>query len=227
MKNRLFVTAGLLSVVSLCNAQNKQLTADGTIDHNTSVNNYNRSQPSSFKNTSAEASVNSFATKAANESNHKRAGKGYIIYKNTTLEGEVVITKDAVKIDKPVDGKQNFTSTIKLDDPGLKKVVINNKDARPLCIVRVQPNDNRMVRLYHEGKLNIYDSRILCEFKPEMLESTHIITANNGNVKELNTSKADISKQELAGQINTIYGLKLDPATMTWKQLTDIIEKLD
>ncbi len=157
-----------------------------------------------------------------------RQGGGYIVYRNDTIWGEVFINQHEVTLEKRMDNKHNFIVTHKLNDLKLKTVMMyNNSDKKQLCLTRVKKDDKKMMRVIHEGKLNIYDGRIDYIYKPEDIDKNLIVIAYDKVVDDLSSFLTENTKRDLIGYINDIYGLKINPREITWKGLLVKLDMLD
>lgn len=157
-----------------------------------------------------------------------RVGNGYIVYKHDTVRGEVYLTAHDVTVEKPLDRKHSFVCCFRLNDLKLKTVMMYNAaDKKPLCLTRVKQNDKKMLRLVHEGRLNIYDGRIDYIYAPSDIDKNYLVIAYDDVVDDLSSFLTENTKRDLIGYVNDIYGLNINPRSITWKELLAQVDMLD
>ena len=156
-----------------------------------------------------------------------RQAEGYVVYKTDTLKGLIWVSKTEVLLERMLDSKYSYVNDFKLKNTDLKTIMLYNQDGKPLCLTRVKPTDKRMMRLVHEGKLNIYDDQIRYIYKPTDIDKAMIVISYNGEVEELGAFFSSHTKYDLIGYINDIYGLNLDHKSISWKDLLVKIDGLD
>ncbi len=154
-------------------------------------------------------------------------GDGYLVYKKDTIRGIVTLSKEAVSLEKKIDPKHNFLCTFKLKDLDLKTVVMYNEDNKALCLTRVTKEDKKMMRLIHEGKLNIYDGRLDYIYKPGDIDKNLIKISYDNVVEDLSSFLTENTKRDLILFVNDIYGLKLNAKAMSWQELLVKVDMLD
>lgn len=157
---------------------------------------------------------------------NKRAD-GYVVYNRDTLRGFIFVSKDEVNLEHPISNELSKYYNFQLRDRSLSFITMYNHDKKPLCLTRVRPNDRNMMRLVHEGKINIYDDRINYIYDPEDIDKNMIMISYDGIVEDLSSFLTETTKRDLIDFINDVYSLKLDPKTLTWKELLIKIDKLD
>ncbi len=154
-------------------------------------------------------------------------GDGYLVYKKDTIWGVVTLSKEAVSLEKKLDQKHNFLCSYNLKDLNLKTVVMYNSDNKALCLTRVTKNDKKMMRLIHEGKLNIYDGRTDYVYTPGDIDKNLIKISYDNVVEDLSSFLTENTKRDLILFVNDIYGTKLDAKTISWRDLLVKVDLLD
>lgn len=152
--------------------------------------------------------------------------QGYIVYKGDTLKGSILLSKTELFFEHHLYGGKSSYYVIKLRNPELRTIMMYNYDKKPLCMTRINPNDRKMHRLIHEGKLNIYDDWIKFIYDPADIDPFFIIVSYNGEVQELGSFASEGTRHDLIGYINDIYGLSI-PKTTRWSSLLRTIDDLD
>ena len=152
---------------------------------------------------------------------------GYVVYKNDTLRGLIVLTDAEVQVEQPIDEQYSTFYLFHLKNTDLKTIMMYNTDKKPLCLSRVTPKDKRMLRVVHSGKLNIYDDRIAFVYAPSDIDKNYIIISYDGVVDDLSSFLTENTKRDLIGYVNDVYGIKIDPKTINWQELLTKVDMLD
>ena len=152
---------------------------------------------------------------------------GYVVYRTDTMYGLLMLGRTFATIEQPVDSVYSHFHTYKLKDTGLKTIMMYNYDKKPMCLTRVRETDRHMMRLLHEGKLNVYDDRADYIYSPQDIDKFLIVVACDGEVDKLGAFLSANTKRDLIGYINDIYGMKIDPTKITWPQLLKKMDQLD
>ena len=153
--------------------------------------------------------------------------EGFVVYRGDTLHGLIILTVNEVMVEQPVGDELSNYHTFKLKNTDLETIMMYNFDKKPLCITRVSRNDKRMLRLVHCGKLNIYDDRIAYIYEPKDIDKNYIIISSEGVVDDLSSFLTENTKRDLIGYVNDIYGLKIEPKTISWQDLLKKVDMLD
>lgn len=152
---------------------------------------------------------------------------GYVVYKGDTLHGMMQLTKTTVYFEQYQRHDEVKPYVIKIKDTALHTIMVYNYDMKPLCITRVKPDDKKMHRVIHTGKLNIYDDWMKYIYKPSDIDPYLLVVEYNGEVDELGSFTKGTTMRDLVAYVNDIYSLKLDARNMTWAQLMRKIDELD
>ncbi len=153
---------------------------------------------------------------------------GYIVYRNDTIHGLIMLYKFELWFQVPINDDYSYFFTYSLKDPSLRTIMMyNNADKKPLCFTRLKDNDKRLMRVLHEGKLNIYDDRIGYIYKPQDIDKNLIVVEYEGVIDDLSSFFTESTKRDLIGYINDAYGIKLIPKDISWEQLLVKIDQLD
>ncbi len=152
---------------------------------------------------------------------------GYIVYNRDTIKGFIELFDKDVLLEQPLDKTYSRFYNIKLKNTSLRTIMMYNTDKKPFCLTRVRPGDKRMMRLVHEGKLNIYDDRTKFIYDPADIDKNLIVIAYDDVVDDLGSFLTGNTKRDLIGYVNDIYGMKIDPKTITWKELLVKVDMLD
>ncbi len=152
---------------------------------------------------------------------------GYVVYNNDTIKGYIELAKNDVQIEAPLDNKYSRFYTIKMKDKALTYMMMYTPEKRPVAMTRVRPNDKTLMRVVHEGKLNIYDDRLRNIYTPGDIDKNLILISHNGVVDDLSSFFTENTKRDLIGYVNDIYGLNLNPKAITWQELLVQVDMLD
>jgi hypothetical protein len=153
--------------------------------------------------------------------------EGFVVYEHDTITGDITMTKNAVSLETSDSGK-NYDYKFRLKQKGLQYVTVyNNSDSNSqLNLVRLK-DDKRLLRIVHEGKLNIYDTRHGFIHTPEDIDVNTIMIVYNGQQESIHSSSVEKTKEWLTEYVNKAYNLQLQPRNFTWKELLIYIDKLD
>ncbi len=211
MKYLLLLSASLLLHSTVCTAQQKNNTP---------------------KNSAKNATGKPDKTKPALEpiklsSGNNIQGDGYLVYKNTMIRGKVTLGKNFINLERKVNDSENFVTNMYLTDTALKLVTIYKPGKSPLCLNRVRPNDKSMMRLVHEGKMNIFDDKISSFYDAGNVDKNVIVVTINEVPEDLSSTVPDRTKTKLIERINTTYTMALDAKNMQWPALLKKIERLE
>lgn len=152
---------------------------------------------------------------------------GVVVYEDDTLTGNLWIYQKVVQLESPINDTFSYYYNFKFKDLKLKSVIAYNKDKKALTLARVAPTDKYMMRVVHEGKLNIYDDRINYIYAPKDVDRGVITISYDGIVEHLGSFLAANTKRDLIIFVNDIYQLHIDPTTLTWPELLVKIDQLD
>ena len=152
---------------------------------------------------------------------------GYVVYNRDTIKGSLLMYNREVQIEVPINETYSYFYSFKMRDTCLKSIQMFNKDNKPLIMARVAPGDKRMMRLVHEGKLTIFDGRRKFIYKPRDVDRGIMVVCYDNVVDDLGTFLAANTKRDLIMYINDIYGLNINPKTISWQQLLRKIDELD
>ena len=152
---------------------------------------------------------------------------GYVVYNADTIKGIISFNRFDVFVEQPINKEYSYYYQFNSRNLHLKAVVTYNVDNKPLFLVRVSPKDHKLFRLVHEGKLNIYDDRFAYIYNPDQIDKNLIVVAYKGRVKEFGSFFTAGTKRNLIAHVNSIYGLDLDPRSITWKQLLMTLDGLE
>jgi len=152
---------------------------------------------------------------------------GYLIYNDDTLKGIITLDKYSVWLERPVNDDYSFYYYFRPSDLKLKAVIAYNVDNKPLYLTRVTCKDHKLLRLVHEGKVNIYDDRFGYIYAPNQIDKNLVVISCDGKVKEMGSFFAINTKRSLIGYINHAYNLNIDPKTISWKDLLLTVDGLE
>ena len=152
---------------------------------------------------------------------------GYLVYKRDTLRGLVTLSANSVLLERPIDADRSIYYVFHFNNTDLRTIMMYNTDKKPLCVTRVSEKDKRMLRLVHEGKLNIYDDRIAYIYEPKDIDKNYIIISSADGVEDLSSFLTENTKRDLIIFVNDIYGLNIDPKSISWLDLLARVDMLD
>jgi hypothetical protein len=130
-------------------------------------------------------------------------------------------------MEQPIDADYSYFYKFKMKDTALKTVVMYNEDKKPVCLTRAHDKSNRLLRLVHEGKLNIYDGRIGFVYRPKDIDKYLLVVSYDGITDDLSSFLTETTKSDLIMYINDIYGTHFVPKQISWRQLLLEIDRLD
>lgn len=156
-----------------------------------------------------------------------KSADGYIVYKKDTIKGLIMLTKTEVYLEHPLSSSYSTFYNLKLRNKELTTIMMYNVDKKPLCITRIKPDDKRMMRLIHEGKLNVYDDKYDYVYKPSDVDPYLIVVSYNGEVDDLGSFSSEGTRRDLVGYINDVYGLNINHKKTGWEQLLLTMDGLD
>jgi hypothetical protein len=151
---------------------------------------------------------------------------GYVVFQMDTLKGKVSINQRAVSLET-ADSVRNYDYVFNIKKDGLKYVTVYNTDSSQLNLVRLADAPRRLLRVVHEGKLNIYDGRHKFIYHPDDIDVKSLVVVYNGAVSYIHAVSAEEAKIRISQFVNMAYGLDLDPRSFSWKELLIYIDKLD
>ncbi len=154
-------------------------------------------------------------------------GDGYLIYKNTMIRGKITLGKNFINLERKINDTENFVTNMYLTDTALKLVTIYKPGKTPLCLNRIRNTDKAMMRLVHEGKVNIFDDRILSFYATANVDKNKIVITMKDVPEDLSSTLPDRTKSKLIERINKAYALNYDANDMAWATLLQKIEGLD
>lgn len=155
-----------------------------------------------------------------------RKANGYIVYKGDTIKGLMMLTLNSVFMERPRRHGPSTMYDINFKDKDLKTIMMYNTDNKPLCLTRVKETDKKMMRMLHEGKLNVYDDRLDYVYSTEDIDPFLVVVSHNGEVETLGSFSRGETRKDLIAYINDIYGLKIDYKTK-WSELLLTMDGLD
>ena len=152
--------------------------------------------------------------------------EGYVVYANDTLSGAISMRGNTVFLET-ADTARGYDYKFKMKNKQLEYVTAYNDDDKQVKLVRLTKSKNKLWRVVHEGKLNLYDDDHRFIYRPEDIDKMSLIAEFNGQEKTLNSFYGVKSKDQLTAYINEAYGLHLDPKNYNWNQLLIYLDKLD
>lgn len=155
-----------------------------------------------------------------------RRADGYIVYKDDTIKGLIMMGQNEVYLEHPISAGYSTFYSLRLKERELKTIMMYNADKKPLCLTRIKDGDKKMMRLIHEGKLNVYDDRVGYIYKPSDIDPFYIVVEHNGEVENLGSFGSEGTRKDLIAYINDIYGMQL-PYKTGWDVLLRTMDGLD
>jgi hypothetical protein len=152
---------------------------------------------------------------------------GYLVYNNDTIRGFVMLYRRHVLIEQPLDAEYSYFHDFKLTDRALKSIVMYNAEKKPVRLTRLNENERRMLRVVHEGRLNIYDGRVGFVYRPRDIDKNLLVISYDGIIDDLSSFLTETTKSDLILYINDIYGMKLNPRKISWRELLLVVDQLD
>jgi len=152
---------------------------------------------------------------------------GYVVYNKDTMHGLIMLYRKELVMEQPIDADYSYFYKFKMKDTALKTVVMYNEDKKPVCLTRAHDKSNRLLRLVHEGKLNIYDGRIGFVYRPKDIDKYLLVVSYDGITDDLSSFLTETTKSDLIMYINDIYGTHFVPKQISWRQLLLEIDRLD
>lgn len=152
---------------------------------------------------------------------------GYVVYNKDTMHGLIMLYRRELVVEQPIDADYSYFYRFKMKDTALKTVVMYNEDKKPVCLTRVHDKSNRLLRLVHEGKLNIYDGRIGFVYRPKDIDKYLLVVSYDGITDDLSSFLTETTKSDLIMYINDIYGTRFVAKQISWQQLLLEIDRLD
>ena len=154
---------------------------------------------------------------------------GYIVYKSDTMKGLIMMySKFEILFQKVINEDYSYYYKFNKANTDLQTIMMyNGKDKKPVCFTRIKKRDKKLMRVIHDGKLSIYDDRVGYIYDPKDIDKNLIVIAYNDTVEDLSSFFTENTKRDLIVFVNDIYGLKIDPKTITWKELLVKVDMLD
>jgi hypothetical protein len=151
---------------------------------------------------------------------------GFVVYGTDTLHGNITIKHKEVLLKSAGPGKNdNWAFSLKTNV--LNFVSVYGKDNSRLALVRLNDDSKNLLRIIHEGKLNIYDARLAFLKRPEDIDIKSLRVVYNGEESYVYYHSMQDAKRRLVKYINKAYGSHLNPDYFNWKGLISYIDKLD
>ena len=168
----------------------------------------------------------SYANAPAQNDQGPQELEGYVVYEHDTITGLVTIESNAVLVESK-DAQRNYDYKFKLGNKGLEYVNVYNTDSSVLNMVRIKDGPKKMMRIVHEGRLNVYDANHGFIYKPEDIDAYSLTVVYNGVPEHIGSSSTPRTKLRLTEYVNKAYGLELNPNDFSWKELLVYMDKLD
>jgi len=152
----------------------------------------------------------------------KKICTGYIVYGTDTLLGIIVCADNAVCI--KTDPGQDSTYTYKIKDSNLTAIMLyeNNQS-----LFMTKLNDNRLYRVFHTGKLSVYDTYFSFNYHSKEFFNQRSRVMYDSHTEKLKSFWTTSMKRKLVSDINKAYGLALKPKEYRKQTLLDYVSTLD
>ena len=146
---------------------------------------------------------------------------GFVVYGSDTLQGMVICSGNAIGV--RVQGADS-TISYPVTDTHLRFASITGK-GRPLELVRLQ--DNKLYRVLHKGKLNVYDTYFSFDYNSKEFFNAASWVSYPGYGHSLNTFWTTSVKKKLVLRMNEAYGLTLSIKDYKKKELLAYLSTLN